>query len=115
MYKKNKPKKQKTSQIQGTKPRIRLCVTKSRKHIYAQIINDKTNHTLCSCSTSKKEIRSQLSSTSTCIAASLVGSNIANAAIASGINSVVFDRRSKLYHGKIKAIADAARQAGLNF
>ena len=115
MYKNNKLKKRAISLTQGREPRLRLCVTKSHKHIYAQIINDKTNHTLCSCSTLKKVIRSQLSSTSTCLAASLVGSKIAESAVATGISSVIFDRRDKLYHGKIKAVAVAARQAGLNF
>ena len=115
MYQKDILKRHAKNQVKSPQIRLRLCVTKSRKHIYAQIINDEISHTLHSCSTLKKAIRSQLSSTSTCFAAGLVGSVIAKKAISEGVKSVVFDRRNKLYHGKIKAVAEAARQAGLNF
>nr|YP_009297685.1 ribosomal protein L18 [Hildenbrandia rivularis]AOM67229.1 ribosomal protein L18 [Hildenbrandia rivularis] len=97
--------------------RPRLCISKSNQHIYAQVINDIERKTLCACSTLTREIKLQLTNTRTCtcIAAKLVGKKIAKLCVQQGIQSVVFDRRNKPYHGKIKAVADAAREVGLNF
>lgn len=105
----------KTNKITKPYTRLRLCVTKSNKHIYAQVIDDVENKTLHTCSTLEYRIRSQLKSTSTCYAAEVVGTTIATKLVKHGIHSVVFDKRNKPYHGKIKAVADAARKTGLNF
>lgn len=107
--------KQKKNRIIGTAQRPRLCVTKSHKHIYVQIINDITKHTLSSCSSLTPQIKSILKSTSTCEAAKIVGKKIAEQSLKLGIRNVVFDRRNKLYHGRIKILADAARNIGLLF
>nr|YP_009294177.1 ribosomal protein L18 [Hildenbrandia rubra]AOM67419.1 ribosomal protein L18 [Hildenbrandia rubra] len=95
--------------------RHRLCVTKSNQHIYAQVISDTESKTLYSCSTIEYKIRSQLKTTSNCKAASIVGYTIGMKCVESGIVDIVFDKRDKPYHGKIQAVADAARKAGLNF
>lgn len=108
-------KRNKTSKITKLYTRLRFCVTKSNKHIYAQIIDDVKNKTLYTCSTLEYKIRSQLKSTSTCYAAEIVGTTIATQLVKHGIYNVVFDKRNKPYHGKIKAVADAARKTGLNF
>nr|YP_009296724.1 ribosomal protein L18 [Apophlaea sinclairii]AOM65864.1 ribosomal protein L18 [Apophlaea sinclairii] len=102
-------------QVIGSHSRPRLCVTKSNKHIYAQVINDYKNQTLCAASTLDPEIRSQLVTTSTCLAGKLVGHAIATKSIKSSFHSVIFDKRNYPYHGKIQAVAEAAREAGLNF
>ena len=107
--------KQKKKRITGTAQRPRLCVTKSHKHIYAQIVDDTKKHTLSSCSTLTPQIRLMLKSTATCNAAKIVGEKIAEQSLKLGIQNVVFDRRNKLYHGRIKTLADAARNAGLLF
>lgn len=106
---------QKKNRIAGIAQRPRLCVTKSHKHIYAQIIDDTKKHTLSSCSTLTPEIRITLRSTATCEAAKIVGEKIAEQALKLGIQNVVFDRRNKLYHGRIQTLAEAARNAGLLF
>lgn len=111
---KNKYKKTR-KQIKGSYHRPRLCINKSNQHIYAQIINDFENKTLHVCSTLDYEIRSELKTTSTSHAASIVGHAIATKSLKHGIQYVVFDKRNKPYHGKIKALADAARKAGLSF
>lgn len=105
----------KKNRIAGTAQRPRLCVTKSHKHIYAQIIDDTKEHTLSSYSTLTPEIRTTLRSTATCEAAKIVGEKIAEQALKLGIQNVVFDRRNKLYHGRIQTLAEAARNAGLLF
>jgi large subunit ribosomal protein L18 len=101
--------------IYGTPERPRLAVFKSLRYIYAQIIDDTKGHTLVSASSLEKELRSQLKSTKNVEAAKLVGEVIAKRALEKGIKKVVFDRGGFLYHGKVKALADSARAAGLEF
>ncbi|MDB9525874.1 50S ribosomal protein L18 [Oscillatoria sp. CS-180] len=98
----------------GTTERPRLAVFRSNNHIYAQIIDDTAHHTLVAASTLESEIKS-LGDTSNKTGASTVGKLIAERAIEKGINEVVFDRGGKLYHGRVAALADAAREAGLTF
>ena len=99
----------------GSAERPRLCVTKTLKHIYAQIIDDDEGHTLAAASTLEKEICNGISSTANIEAAAAVGKGLAERAVAQGITKVVFDRAGWLYHGKLRALADAAREAGLEF
>jgi len=101
--------------LAGTGDRPRLAVFRSHQHIYAQIIDDQAQHTLVAASTLDPELKSQLSASGTCEAAAAVGRQIAKRAIAAGIESVVFDRGGKLYHGRVQALAEAAREAGLIF
>ncbi|MDF2593939.1 MAG: ribosomal protein [Clostridia bacterium] len=101
--------------LQGTAERPRLAVFRSEKHIYAQIIDDTKGNTLVAASTAEKEISSALEATSNIDAAIAVGAAVAKKALAKGINEVVFDRGGFLYHGRVKALADAAREAGLQF
>jgi large subunit ribosomal protein L18 len=98
----------------GTPERPRLNVYKSLKHIYAQIIDDTKGHTLVSASTLDPELR-DVAKGANKQSAKLVGELIAKRALEKGIKDVVFDRGGYLYHGVIKELADAARQAGLNF
>lgn len=98
----------------GTAETPRLCVYKSLNHIYAQIIDDEKGVTLAAASTLDKDLQG-LSSTSNIEAAKQVGASIAEKALAKGITSVVFDRSGYKYHGKLAALADAAREKGLNF
>ncbi|MAH58912.1 MAG: 50S ribosomal protein L18 [Synechococcus sp. ARS1019] len=103
-------------QISGTSARPRLAVFRSNNHIYAQVIDDAAQSTLCSASTVDKELRTGLKSNGgSCDASTAVGELVAKRAIAKGIQQVVFDRGGNLYHGRIKALADAAREAGLQF
>jgi large subunit ribosomal protein L18 len=97
----------------GTPERPRLSVFKSIKHIYAQIIDDQNGITLVSESTFSPDVRDKIASSSNIEAAKTVGEAIGRKAIGENITSVVFDRGGYLYHGKIKALADAAREAGL--
>lgn len=101
--------------VYGTPEKPRLSVYRSNNHIYAQIINDVNGHTLVSASTLEKELKEELSSTRNREAAKLVGKLIGKKAIDKGINQVVFDRAGYLYHGKVKELADGAREAGLEF
>ena len=102
--------------ITGTSDRPRLAVFRSNNHIYAQVIDDAAQSTLCSASTVDKELRAGLKSPAgSCDASGAVGELVAKRAIAKGIQQVVFDRGGNLYHGRIKALADAAREAGLQF
>ena len=93
----------------------RLSVFRSGKHIYAQIIDDIKGTTVVSASTLDKEIRENLKKSSTIEAASVIGKAIAERAAKSGVSEVVFDRGGYIYHGRVKALADAARAAGLRF
>ncbi len=93
----------------------RLSVFRSGKHIYAQIIDDIKGTTVVSASTLDKEIRENLKKSSTIEAASVIGKAIAERAAKSGVSEVVFDRGGYIYHGRVKALADAARAAGLKF
>jgi len=101
--------------LSGTNERPRLAVFRSNTHIYAQVIDDVAQHTLAAASTLDPDIKQALSSTATCDASAEVGKLVAQRAIAKGIEQVVFDRGGNLYHGRVKALADAAREAGLNF
>ncbi len=99
----------------GTPERPRLCVYKSLRHIHAQIIDDLAGHTLVSASTTEPILRNSLKSTGNIEAAKAVGRLIAQRALEKGIQQVVFDRGGFLYHGRIAALADSAREAGLKF
>jgi len=101
--------------ISGTPERPRLAVFRSDKHIYAQIIDDGKGCTLTAASTVEKDIASSLKKTWDIEAAKVVGKKIAEKAMANGIKMVVFDRGGFIYHGRVKALADAAREAGLEF
>ena len=101
--------------LNGTATTPRLAVFRSNKNIYAQIIDDSIGKTLVSASTLQKDVKAELENTDDVKAAAYVGTVIGKIAVAAGIESVVFDRGGYLYHGKIKALADAAREAGLKF
>lgn len=101
--------------VSGTAQRPRLCVYRSTNHIYAQIIDDTKGHTLCAASTLEKDVAAQLADLSKSDVAKLVGKAIANKALAAGIKEVVFDRGGYLYTGRVEALADGAREAGLEF
>lgn len=101
--------------VKGVPARPRLNVFKSTKHIYAQLIDDTTGTTLVSASTLDSAVSEGLDHTGNVEAAVKVGASIAKTALAKGITSVIFDRNGFLYHGRIKALADAARQNGLSF
>ena len=95
--------------------RPRLSVFRSSKQIYAQIIDDAAGRTLASASTLEKDVRAQLKTGATVDAAKEIGKLIAERASAAGVKQVVFDRGSYLFHGRVKALADAAREGGLQF
>jgi large subunit ribosomal protein L18 len=101
--------------ITGTSERPRLNIFRSSKHMYAQIIDDTKGVTLVSASTQDKELREQISNGGNVEAARKVGRLIAERAKAKGLEKVVFDRGGYLYHGRVQALADAAREAGLEF
>ena len=101
--------------IVGTAERPRLAVFRSNNHMYAQIIDDTVGKTLVSASTLQKDVKAELEHTNTVEAAAYLGTVIGKKAVKSGIKSVVFDRGGFVYHGKVKALADAAREAGLEF
>lgn len=98
--------------VQGTTERPRLAIYRSVNHIYAQIIDDENGRTLASASTVEKDLRS--GSGGNIAAAEQIGRLVAERAIAAGITNVVFDRGGYVYHGRVKALTDAARAAGLN-
>ena len=101
--------------VEGTPERPRLCVTKTLKHIYAQVIDDWAGRTLAAASTLDPEVRQRLNgaSTKSVDAAKIVGLVVGERAKAAGITKVVFDRGGWIYHGRIKAVAEGAREAGL--
>ena len=103
------------NRFSGTAQRPRLAVFRSNNHMYAQIIDDTVGNTLVSASTLQKEVKAELEKTNNVDAAAYLGKVIAQRAIEKGITEVVFDRGGLIYQGKIKALADAAREAGLNF
>ncbi len=103
------------NRFSGTTQRPRLAVFRSNNHMYAQIIDDTGGNTLVSASTLQKEVKAELEKTNDVNAAAYLGKVIAERAIEKGITEVVFDRGGFIYQGKIKALADAAREAGLNF
>lgn len=101
--------------LSGTSARPRLAVFRSNNHMYAQIIDDTVGNTLVAASTVEKEIAAELQYTNNVEAAAYVGTVIAKRALEKGITTVVFDRGGFIYQGKVKALADAAREAGLEF
>ena len=103
------------NRFSGTAERPRLAVFRSNNHMYAQIIDDTVGNTLVSASTLEKEIKAELEKTNNVDAAAYLGTDIAKRAIEKGIKEVVFDRGGFIYQGKVAALADAAREAGLEF
>ncbi|MCE5216150.1 50S ribosomal protein L18 [bacterium] len=101
--------------IFGTPERPRLCVTKSLKHMYAQIIDDRAGNTLVAASTREAGIADEKGGTGNVEAAKKVGMEVGRRAVEKGITKVVFDRAGWPYHGRVKALADGAREAGLDF
>jgi large subunit ribosomal protein L18 len=99
----------------GTPERPRLAVFRSNNHMYAQIIDDTVGNTLVSASTLQKDVKAELDKTNDVAAAAYLGTVIAKKALEKGITAVVFDRGGFIYQGKIKALAEAAREAGLEF
>ena len=103
------------NRFSGTAERPRLAVFRSNNHMYAQIIDDTVGNTLVAASTVEKEIKAELEKTNDKAAAAYVGTVIAKRALEKGIKEVVFDRGGFIYQGKVAALADAAREAGLEF
>ena len=101
--------------LSGTPATPRMAVFRSNKHMYVQIIDDTEGKTLVSASTLQKDVKAELEQTDDVKAAAYLGSVIGKKAVEAGIESVVFDRGGYIYHGKVKALADAAREAGLKF
>ena len=103
------------NRFSGTAERPRLAVFRSNNHMYAQIIDDTVGNTLVSASTLEKDIKAELTKTNNVDAAAYLGTVIGKRAVEKGISQVVFDRGGFIYHGKIAALAEAAREAGLEF
>ncbi|MBO5087828.1 MAG: 50S ribosomal protein L18 [Lachnospiraceae bacterium] len=103
------------NRFSGTAERPRLAVFRSNNHMYAQIIDDTVGNTLVSASTVQKEVKAELEKTNDVAAAAYLGKVIAKKALDKGITTVVFDRGGFIYQGKVKALAEAAREAGLEF
>ncbi len=103
------------NRFSGTPERPRLSVFRSNSHMYAQIIDDTVGNTLVAASTLDKDVKGQVKFTDNIEAATLLGKVIAQKALDKGIKTVVFDRGGFIYHGKIQALAEAAREAGLEF
>lgn len=101
--------------VNGTAERPRLVVFRSNKHIYAQVVNDELGTTLCAAATNDKELLTLCKGKSGIEAAAVVGKAIAERAIAKGISTICFDRGGYLFHGRVKSLADAAREGGLVF
>lgn len=101
--------------VKGTAETPRLCVFRSHNHIYAQVIDDVSGCTLVSSSTLDKTLFAGETSTCTCEASSMIGRSIAEKSLKANISTVIFDRGGRVYHGRVKALADAARSAGLQF
>jgi large subunit ribosomal protein L18 len=101
--------------VRGNESRPRLSVFRSASHIYAQIIDDDRGVTLAAASTLSPSVKGQLTGLKKIEAATLVGKAVAEAALSKGVESVVFDRNGFLYHGRVKALSEGAREAGLKF
>lgn len=101
--------------VTGTAERPRLCVSRSNGHIYAQVIDDRAGRTIVSASTLDPEIKGNIKLGSNKDAAKLVGETVGRRAVEAGVTEVVFDRGGRLYHGRVQALADGARSAGLTF
>ncbi|MBP5400803.1 MAG: 50S ribosomal protein L18 [Bacteroidales bacterium] len=113
VFRRNRIKQRVRKSISGTPERPRMSVFRSNRDIYVQLIDDLAGHTLASASSAVADIRDQKITKSA--KAAIVGKNIAEKALAAGITKVVFDRNGYLYHGRIKSLADAAREGGLTF
>ncbi len=103
------------ARLVGTPARPRLCVFRSLNHIYAQVIDDSRGHTLAAASSLEPEIRGRADGRKKVEVAEMVGTLVAQRALSKGIKQVVFDRGGYKYHGRVKALAEAARKAGLDF
>ncbi len=103
------------NRFSGTAERPRLAVFRSNNHMYAQIIDDTVGHTLVAASTLEKDVKAELTKTNDVAAAAYLGTVIAKRALEKGITTVVYDRGGFIYQGKVKALAEAAREAGLEF
>jgi large subunit ribosomal protein L18 len=103
------------SRVSGTAARPRLCVYRSLQHIYSQVIDDSQGYTLVAASTVDGEVRAQVDGKDKTEQAAIVGKVLAERALAAGITQVVFDRGGYLYHGRVEALAKAAREGGLEF
>jgi len=101
--------------ISGTAEKPRLSVFRSAKHIYAQVVDDVSGKTVAHSSTLAKDVKGAIGEDNKSNAAKKVGASIAKALLAKGIKEIVFDRNGYLYHGRVRALADAAREAGLKF
>ena len=101
--------------VTGTAERPRLCVSRSNGHIYAQVIDDRAGRTIVAASTLDPEIKGAIKLGSNKDAAKLVGETVGRRAVEAGVSEVVFDRGGRLYHGRVQALADGARSAGLTF
>jgi large subunit ribosomal protein L18 len=111
----DKVKRRIRQKVKGTAEKPRLCVFRSHNHIYAQLIDDVVGKTILSSSTLEKSVSLELQSSSTCEASATVGRALAKKSLNANITTVVFDRGGRIYHGRIKALADAAREEGLKF
>ncbi len=111
----NKKHRRLRNHLVGTPERPRLCVFRSNKNMYAQVIDDEAGNTLVAASTLDKDLKGELTNTDDINAAKVLGEAIAKKANAKGIKQVVFDRGGYIYKGKVAALADAAREAGLEF
>ena len=103
------------ARVKGTPSRPRLCVFRSLNHVYAQVIDDVAGHTLAAASTLDPDLTSELDGKGKTDRSSLVGALIAKRALTQGVTQVAFDRGGRRYHGRVKALAEAAREAGLKF
>ncbi len=110
-----KRKKRVRKKVKGTAERPRLCVFRSARHIYAQIIDDESGKTLTAISTLSPKLRDQVKGMKKVEAAKLIGEKIGAQAKEKGISQVVFDRNGFLYHGRVRALSEGAREAGLEF
>ena len=110
-----KRKKRIRKKVVGTENQPRLCVFRSAKHIYAQVIDDSRGHTLIAASSAEKTVRENPEAKNKLTTANMVGKIIGQRALQKGVDKVVFDRNGFLYHGRVKAVSDGAREAGLKF
>lgn len=101
--------------LRGTSERPRFCVFRSNQYIYAQLVDDDSGKTLAAASTSEKDLKAKVKGTASIQAAKEVGATLASRAKSKSITKVVFDRNGFMFHGRIKALADGAREAGLVF
>ena len=101
--------------VSGTAERPRLCVNRTNAHIYAQVIDDVSGVTIAAASSNDVELKGSIKSGSNIEAAKAVGEAVGKRAVEAGVATVVFDRGGRLYHGRVKALADGARSAGLKF